>query len=181
MKKILALLLVVSLCFSLAGCIVPYDASDDTPKKETGEPSGDQSKSENEEKELVFGLNETAAFSELKFTAHELKESNGTDFFTPEAGNVFVGIKFTVENISAEEQTVSSILMFEGYVDDVKSSESFSATCVFDEGTLDGTIATGKKLVGWYAMEVPQNWANIELHIQSDWLSNSSAKFVFTK
>lgn len=117
----------------------------------------------------------------FKVTAVEIKESDGTDFFVPEAGNVFVGIKFTVENISDQEQSVSTLLLFEGYADDIKCEYSFSAACAFDEGTLDGTVSPGKKLVGWYAVEVPRDWSTIELQVQATWLSNNSANFVFTK
>lgn len=180
MKRKVALFVAVVLCVSLAGCI----ALEDTPSKEiSGKENDGQSggKTSTTKEELVFGLNETAVFSDLKFTANELKEDNGTEFFTPEEGNTFVGVRFTIENTSDEEQTVSSLLMFEGYVDDVKCDYSFNAACAFDEGTLDGAIAAGKKLVGWYALEVPEDWTSIELHVQDDWLSNSTAKFVFEK
>ena len=171
MKKILALILSVVLCVCFAGCV-----SDGAPTKETG-----TNNSQTEPKEEIFGLNDAAVFENLKFTAIELKESKGTTYFTPEAGNTFVGFKFEIQNMSDEEQTVSSLLLFEGYVDDVKCDYSLNAACVFDEGTLDGSIAPGKKLVGWYALEVPKDWQTIELNIKSDWLSNNSAKFVFTK
>ena len=71
------------------------------------------------------------------------------------------------------------MLLFEGYVDDVKCDYSFSAACAFDEGTLDGDIASGKKMVGWYALEVPAEWSSIELVVQPDFLASSSATFVF--
>lgn len=167
MKKCLLIFLTVILCFSFVACV-----ADDEPTKEQ---SAGQSSTEN------YGMNETAVFKDLKFTATELKESSGTDFFTPEEGNIFVGIKFTIENISDQEQSISTLLLFEGYADDVKCDYSFDAACVFDEGTLDGTLAAGKKLVGWYALEVPENWSNIELQVQSSWLSANSAKFVFAK
>ena len=165
------MILCVLICFSFVGCV-----NDNAPRKESAETQSTAEKTEE-----TFGLNESAAFKDLKFTATEIKESDGTDFFTPEAGNVFVGMKFEVENISDEEQTVSTILLFEGYADDVKCEYSFSAACAFDEGTLDGSIAPGKKLVGWYALEVPEDWQAIELQVQSDWLSNNAAKFVFDK
>lgn len=171
MRKIFAILLVLIMAFSFTACI-----EEDSPKKEQAEASESASN-----KEEIFGLNETAVFDDLKFTATEFTESHGEDFFTPESGNVFVGVKFTIENISDEEQTVSSILLFEGYVDDVKCDYSFSASCAFDEGTIDGSIAPSKKLVGWYALEVPENYSTIELQVLSDWLSNNSAKFVFKK
>ena len=171
MKKFLSCILSIVLVVLLAACAV-----DDTPTKEQGDVQASAQKGEE-----TYGLNETAAFKDLKFTAMEIKESDGDDFFAPESGNVFVGIKFTVENVSDEQQTVSSLLLFQGYADDVKCEYSFSAACAFDEGTLDGSLAAGKKLVGWSALEVPEDWSTIEIEVQSAWLSNSSAKFVFTK
>ena len=172
MKKVVCGLFCIVIALSLTACIAK-----DVPVKET-EKGGQASETRSEE---TFGLNETAAFTDLKFTATQMVESDGDDFFTPDNGNVFVGIKFTVENISDEPQTVSSLLLFEGYADDVKCSYSFSAACAFDGGTLDGEVAAGKKLVGWYALEVPKDWACIELQVQSSVFSNNPAKFVFSK
>lgn len=176
MKKLLALFIAVALCLTFAGCVTV----DESPVKDTG-ANNNETKPTEQKKELTFGINETAAFSTLKITANEIKQSEGDGFFVPEAGKVFVGVKFTIENISDEEQTISSLLMFEGYVNDVKCAYSFNAACAFDEGTLDGSLAPGKKLVGWYALEVPADWSTIELDVQHDILSNNPAKFVFTK
>ena len=134
-----------------------------------------------EQKEMTFALKETAVFDDMKITAEEIKESEGKKYFEPEKGKVFVGVKFTVENTSDEEITVSSLLLFDAYADDIKAEQSFTASTVFTDGNLDGTIAPGKKLVGWYSLEVPKEWKTIELNVKSDWLSNSSAKFVFEK
>ncbi len=172
MKKFVLIVLSMLLCFSLAGCIVV-----DTPTKGSG--SGESSTPA--KTETTFGLNETAVFKNLQFTALEFEESEGENFFVPDEGNVFIGIKFEIKNISNKEQSVSTILLFEGYADDVKCSYSISAACAFSEGSLDGTIAPGKKLVGWYALEVPKNWQEIELEIASDWLSNNKATFIFEK
>lgn len=171
MKKTICCLLAVV----MLGCLVACDL-DTAPKKEVGGNQGITA-SKNE----TFGLNEAAVFKTLKFTATEIKESYGQTYFAPESGNVFVGVKFTIENVSNEDQSISSLLLFEAYVDDVKCSESFTAAMAFDSQMLDGTIAPGKKLVGWYPMEVPENWSSIELHVQSNWISSSSAKFVFNK
>ena len=175
MKKLLSFLLVLAVCLSLGACDL-----DTAPPKETAS-STDQTNQETETKDENFGLNETAVFESLKFTATELKESKGTEFFKPESGNVFVGVKFNIENVSDEEQSVSTMLLFEGYVDDVKCDYSINASCAFDEGTLDGSIAPGKKMTGWYALEVSKDWSNLEMHVSASWLSGSSAKFVFTK
>ena len=170
MKKLVLLVLCVVVCMSFVGCIL-----EDNPQKE----ASNKTQTTTSTKEDVFGLNETAVFNTLKFTALEIKESSGTEFFAPEEGKTFVGVKFEIENISKEDQAVSTLLLFEGYVDDIKCDYSISASVVFDEGTLDGTVAPGKKLVGWYALELPKDWSELELDVQSNWLSNSDAKFVF--
>ena len=170
MKKLMCLLLCLLMVFSLSACV-----GEDTPSKETG-----QNAAADTNKDELFHLNESAVFKDLKFTATEIKESNGTDFFVPDAGNVFVGVKFEIENISSETQNLSSLLMFSAYADDTKCEYSISAACAF-ENTLDGEISAGKKLVGWYAVEVPKDWKTLELEVQSTWLSNNPARFVFEK
>ena len=171
MKKILCYLLAILMLVSLSACDL-----DTAPGKETS-----ASQAASASKDETFGLNETAVFKTLKFTAMEIKESYGATYNTPESGKVFVGVKFTIENISDEDQIISSLLLFDAYADDVKCMESFTASMAFGSELLDGTIAPGKKLVGWYTLEVPGNWLEIELNVQSNWLSNSTAKFVFTK
>ncbi|MBQ8683101.1 MAG: DUF4352 domain-containing protein [Clostridia bacterium] len=172
MKKILSTLAAAFMVLSLAAC-------SELPQKENFQP--ETSEKEPSQQEQTFGINETAVFDELKITALEIKESKGTEFFQPESGNTFVGIKFVIENVSESEQTVSSLLMFDSYANDVKCDYSFSAACVFDEGTIDGSIAPGKKLVGWYALEVPADWTTIELNVEPSLFSNSLAVFVFEK
>lgn len=172
MKKILCFAVCVIFSLSFAACL-----DHDAPTKETN-ISQQQSDGKNEE---MFGLNETAVFKNLKFTPKEIKESYGTDLFVPESGNVFVGIQFEIENISQEEQYISSLLLFDAYADNVKCDYSIEASCVFSDGSLDGTVAPGKKLIGWYSAEVPSDWQVMELQVQSSWLSGNKAKFNFKK
>lgn len=172
MKKFLSLILAVIVVLSLVAC-------SDAPKKEAYQP-GDTTESV-APKDETFGINEVAVFEDMRIVATEITESKGNDFFNPKKGKTFVGVHFEIENTSDEEQSISSLLMFDGYVDDVKCDYSFNAACAFDEGTLDGSILPGKKLVGWYALEVPQNWKSIELMVKSNWLSNTNAVFKFDK
>ena len=141
MKKVWVFLAVTLMLCALTACV-------DTPTKETYQ--GGSSLEQSQTKSESFGLNETAVFEKLKITATEIKTSKGDEFFTPEEGKVFVGVKFTVENISSEEQTVSSLMMFEGYVDDVKCDYSFSASCAFDEGTLVEKSSIVKAILSEY-------------------------------
>ncbi len=173
MKKILSVLLITLICCSLSACSI-----EPSPKKESyDEPSS----ASQETKQDDYSLNETAVFKNIKVTATEIKESNGDGLFGPDAGNVFVGIKFVIENTSDESQSISSLLLFDPYVDDVKCEYSLGANIDFGGGTLDGEIAAGKRMEGWYAVEVPANWTKIDLDVKSSWLSGSSARFVFNK
>lgn len=175
MKRVLALILVLMMCLSFVAC-----TSNKAPSKEVTDASTSNEESQAGNQEETFGLNETAVFDNLKFTATALEESNGNDYMEPDDGNVFVGVNFTIENISDEEESVSSMLLFEGYADDVKCDYSINASVVFGD-TLDGTIASGKKLIGYYSLEVPKDWKKLELDVQSKWLSSKSARFVFEK
>ena len=175
MKKILSFLLVTFLCFALSACDI-----ETSPQKE---PYDDSSVKVQTSKQEDYQLNETAVFKNIKVTATEIKESNGSEFFGPDDGNIFVGVKFVIENISDESQSISSLLLFEPYADDVKCEYSITANTAsdFGSGTLDGEIAAGKRMEGWYAVEVPSSWSKIELDVKSSWLSGSSARFVFNK
>ncbi len=160
MKKLLSILMCLIIMLSFAAC-------------------GDASTGGNGPS--TFGLNETSTYDGVKYTALEIKESNGSDFFVPDEGKVFLGVKFSIENTSEEEQNISSMLMFEGYVDDVVCDYSLSAASHFDDGTLDGTIAPGKKLVGWYAVEIPKDYKKFELQISPDMFSEDTLTFVYEK
>lgn len=179
MKKIIAFLLALLMCALLTSCV---EFEDEPSKETTGSDvvSTTTVAATTTEGKSNFSLNETAVFKNLKFTATEIKESEGSQFYKPESEKIFVGIKFTIENISDEDQTISSILLFEAYEDDVKTSQSMTGLLAFGDG-VDGTIAPGKKMVGWYVIEASKEWSEIEVNVSADWLSDTSATFEFNK
>ena len=158
--------------------IIKGTAGNDKPKKETPQKTSATSETSSS-KDVTFSLNETAVFETIKVTANKIEQSSGKNFFQPESGNVFVGVQFTVENISDEDQNISSLLLFDAYVDGVKCDYSFTANSAFSDGTLDGELTPGKKMIGYYSVELPKNWSELELQVKSEWLSNTKAAFVF--
>ncbi len=177
MKKIIALVLVFGLLFSFSSC----SGVDDSPSKESYTASKEESKAASSvESNDTFGLNETAVFKNMKVTATEVKESKGEEYFEPEDGNVLVGIKFVIENISQESQSVSSLLQFNAYADDLALEYSFSAGIAFEKG-VDGDVEPGKRIEGWYAVEVPENYKVIDIYFQNDILSSNKTQFTFKK
>lgn len=180
MKKMLTLMAVLCLTASVTACGGTAVTDGGNAGNGDNVSATDEAKTSNK-KDGIYGLNETVEFNSIKITALDMKESKGKQFFEPEEGKVFVGVKFEIENISDEPQNMSSLLLFDAYVDDIKCDYSFSAAVTFDEGTLSGELASGKKLVGWYPVEVPTDWQELELEVKPNWLSNNSAKFAVAK
>ncbi|MBQ7876691.1 MAG: DUF5067 domain-containing protein [Clostridia bacterium] len=163
MKKLVSIVLSVVLVFAFAGC------------------SGSKVTNEAGEAVSEFALNETADFDGLKITAVNMEETKGKDYFTAGEGNVFVGVEFLIENTTEEEVNMSSLLMFEAYADDMSCDYSITGTSAFGGETVDGAVASGKKLQGWYAIEVPEDWKTIEMKVSPDIMDDKSATFVFNK
>lgn len=155
--------------------------SDSKPKKVGDDKSASAGSSDSEEKD-VFTKGEIAEMNGVQVTLKDYEESNGTEFLTPDDGNVFVIVTFEIANNSDSEISVSSIASFEAYVDDYSVSTSISAESVKDGvGTLDGTVAAGKKMSGIIGYEVPKDWKNMEISFTDNVWSDSAFKFEINK
>ncbi len=155
--------------------------SDSKPKKVGDDKSASAGSGDSEEKD-VFTKGEIAEMNGVQVTLKDYEESNGTEFLTPDDGNVFVIVTFEIANNSDSEITVSSITSFEAYVDDYSVSTSISAESVKDGvGILDGTVAAGKKMSGIIGYEVPKDWKNMEISFTDNVWSDSAFKFEIKK
>lgn len=155
--------------------------SDSKPKKVGDDKSASAGSSDSEEKD-VFTKGEIAEMNGVQVTLKDYEESKGTEFLTPDDGNVFVIVTFEIANNSDSEISVSSIASFEAYVDDYSVSTSISAESVKDGvGTLDGTVAAGKKMSGIIGYEVSKDWKNIEISFTDNVWSDSAFKFEINK
>lgn len=125
-----------------------------------------------------FKVGETVETKKIKAVISEVEKLNGSDFNKPADGNEFVLLHLTIENISDSEISVSSMLSFNSYVDDVTVNESLAAQ-IAKEGTstVDGTIAAGKKLKGVLAYEVSKDWEEIEVHFTPNVWDNTAIKW----
>lgn len=155
--------------------------SDSKPKKVGDDKSASAGSSDSEEKD-VFTKGEIAEMNGVQVTLKDYEESKGTEFLTPDDGNVFVIVTFEIANNSDSEISVSSIASFEAYVDDYSVSTSISAESVKDGvGILDGTVAAGKKMSGIIGYEVPKDWKNMEISFTDNVWSDSAFKFEINK
>lgn len=154
-----------------------------TPSGSTsGSPSGAPSAPAPAPTPKTFGIGSTQTSGSFSATLLGYRESEGKESWNkPDEGNVFVLVQFELENVSSSDATVSSILCFEAYVDGYKIDEDFGAAMEAD-GTLDGTLAAGRKMKGEIGFQVPANWKTLEVVFNDNPFSSKEAvTFTITK
>lgn len=181
-------ILIVLLVFVIIGAIASQ-GEDDTPKvvDNTGSTTtnnDNQSKvtATPEPEKTEFGVGETVNLKDVHATLVSVTESTGSDFNKPSDGNVYVLCEFTIENNSAKDLTISSMLSFEAYCDDFSISQSIGALLEKgDKGQLDGSVAAGKKMNGIIAYEVASDWKELEIKFTPDVWNGKDITFIATK
>jgi hypothetical protein len=141
--------------------------------------NGNSNGNEDSSEDATFGLDETAVFNNIRVTATEVEASLGEGFNTPDDGNVFIGVWFVIENSSSEDQHISTMLLFDAFADDVMLGTSLGAMMAFSEGSLDGTISAGRRMEGYYALEVPLSTQTLEIEMKSGVWTTGRAVFSF--
>jgi len=185
--KIIALILTIS-CFMVLA--IASGDNNDPPAREVGR-NGQADRNADAPEEVQanvderFVLGDTAVFRDLRITADEIiiNETWQDELFRvfePADGNKFVAVRFTIENISDEHQLISSMLLFDAYVDGTLLAFTFGATTGL-EGTLDGEIAPGRRMIGFYGVEISASANELELEVRPTWLAGgrNRAMFVF--
>ena len=187
-SKVLGIVLVV-LGLIIFFAAIGSSGSDDEPKKvgntgTTQNTKKDTTKKDDTKKEpekTTFGVGEQVILNDIVVTMNGVTESSGSDFNKPSEGNTFILCEFTIENNSDKELNISSLLCFNGYIDDFSTSFSLSAQMESDKGQLDGAVAPGKKMNGIIAYEAASDWKEIEIHFTPDVWSGKDIKFVASK
>ena len=170
MFSILVLLLVAVLA-------IGSSSSEPSEPEKVGEVSVDNVAEEKGTQ--IFNVGDVVEVDNIRASITGIEKSQGNQFTNPEDGNEYVFVNMTIENTSNEELNLSSLLCFNSYVDDVVADISFSAQVSKDSNkTMDGTIASGKKIVGNLAYELPVDWENLEIHFEPNFWNNSSIKWI---
>ncbi len=175
MRKILLFVLCTLLALSLCAC------TDDSGQGTSSgaEVSSSAAEPSSAAPDGAYGKGDTAETGGAQITFLDVSENEGSDFFKPADGKVYLLCEFEIVNTSDEELVISSMMCFDCYVDDVQTTISLSAlSSKEDKNQLDGTIASGKKMIGVLGYEVPSDWKTVEIHFAPDLLS--SDKLIFT-
>lgn len=128
-----------------------------------------------------FTVGDIVELNGVRVTLNSVKESSGNDLFAPEPGTVFLICEFTIENYSASDISVSSLMCFEAYIDDYATNMDMSATVSSDKHQLDGTVASGKKMNGVIGYQAPSNWSEIEIRFTPDFWADQDIIFAYTR
>jgi len=143
---------------------------------QTQQQAAEQPKEETPE---FFKIGETAVAKKVKATITKMEKSEGSEFNRPADGHEFVLLHMTIENVSDKEISISSVLNFDAYVDDNAINEDLGAQISKDgTQTMNGTIATGKRLTGVLGYEVPKGWQKLEIHFSPGLLSDTVIKWL---
>ena len=151
--------------------------SNDSTKAEAKKDSAPN----NAEEKTVFNVGETAEYKDIRVTLKKVITSEGDDMFVkPDNGKKFVLCVFKIQNNSNKDLTISSMVSFEAYLDDSSINCDYLGTQT-DEGkkynSLDGDIASGKKMEGVISYEVPKKWKKLEINVTPNVWSSKKITF----
>ena len=167
MKKFLALLVVLLLSVSLLSACGTTSSNDDISATSAPQKSS-------------YGIGETAVCEKYNLTVESLNYlSSDNPFIQPDPDKKFIEVVLLIENTSDSELNVSSLLNFDAYLDDMAIDMDIMGQSASENGTMDGTVASGKKLRGSLCYQVPENWSKLEVNVNLDLFSKEEVVLLF--
>ena len=125
----------------------------------------------------VYTIDDTLEMSDIRVTLHDVRNSYGKSFLTPDEGRVYLVFELEVENNRDESIAISSLLSISAYADDYALDFSLHGTSADSVQSLDGEIAAGKKKRGIIAYDAPEDWQVAEIRFKPNvW---SGREFIF--
>lgn len=183
LKKVLFLCFALFISISLVACGEAEVKELDNIEEETTNSKDNEDQNENQKDQEVvddenkkYEVGDTVEFDGMEITLNEVRIEEGGQFDTPE-NDQFIVANLTVENMTDEEQLVSSIMNIE-----LKDDEGYAYNTTFltegTKGQLDGSIESGGKLTGEIPFDVATS-ETYELHY-SDLLKSGKAIWIIS-
>ncbi|SQI03876.1 DUF4352 domain-containing protein [Clostridium perfringens] len=159
-KGLVVLLSAIVISSAFIGC------GSDAPKKIEDQK---QEQQEQQSKVETFKVGDTIQTKDFKITINSVEKENGGEFVKPKDGNEFLKLDITIENISKEAQSISSVIMFKVVDKDGRAyNQAFTEN---QNGQLDGEVGPGRKMTGEYVVEVPKGATGLQLEFDSSLLT----------
>ncbi len=186
LKWIIIILIVLGVIGAVSGEKYDDKVKDVTSntKEENDEQNNYEDASKDEEEKTEFYLGEIAEQKGVQIALVNVYESFGSDFITPNDGNIFLVCEFDIANNSEKDIHISSVMNFEAYCDDYSLNQDILGLQVPEANgkkQLDGSVAAGKKMNGVIAYQVPANYQTMEINVSPDFWSGRDMKFVYSK
>ncbi len=186
LKWIIIILIVLGVIGAVSGEKYDDKVKDVTSntKEENDEQNNYEDASKDEEEKTEFYLGEIAEQKGVQIALVNVYESFGSDFITPNDGNIFLVCEFDIANNSEKDIHISSVMNFEAYCDDYSLNQDILGLQVPEANgkkQLDGSVAAGKKMNGVIAYQVPANYQTMEINVSPDFWSERDMKFVYSK
>ena len=168
MKKIIALLLVVSILATFAFFAV--GSSDDTTT--VSDADENTTVATTEEKDLTVNVGEVLTAGNLKITYVSSGEyKNYSPYFPPKDGYKFIYIDLKAEN-TGETDAFISTFEFNCYADDVAMEAHY------EDDDISATLSKGRSTTGKVYFEVPIDAKKIEIEYETNYWEDEKAVFV---
>lgn len=100
-----------------------------------------------------------------QIVVNSAKESAGSTYFKPKAGNVYLIVAISAKNLSASEQVLSSLVQF--HLQDTSGQEYQIALDPDAGAILDGKVEAGAPRKGVLVYEIPQSVHALTLGFES--------------
>lgn len=189
--KFTKLIIVLVLIFSVVGGLCWYFRKDlknilvnnIVDFAHIGDTDDDKLSVEIEEGSLRVGQNANIDGFHIKMTKAIVSQGNGKTF-TTESDKCILEMIFEIDNQSVKDIYISPD-SFEGYCDEYSVDDKSLVVGKLPEtegmDTLSGDIASGKKIKGVIAYEIPKDFSKFELYFYNSNLSINKVLFTVTK
>jgi hypothetical protein len=121
-----------------------------------------------------FKVGDVVKIGDWQVTVNGIKSSPGADYDTPKAGNVYIIVDATYQNISAKAQTLSTGLQVE-LKDSTGQKYSETFVSAVASSPPDGNVNAGDKARGQVVWEVPTTMKQFNFSFQSDAFSSGAS------
>lgn len=148
------------------------------PASEPAEPDPAPAPAQEPEEQTqteVFDIGDRVRMGDLLITVNEVRTSAGSEWQTPDDGQVFMCIDITVENDGDEPAHISSLLQFD--LVDVEGYSMDHSIYLDARGSVDGEIGAGRRMRGEIAWSVPLDAEGLELVYTASLVSSGQAVF----
>lgn len=126
------------------------------------------------EKSKIYKIGEAVKLKNYIITVNGIRKSDGNEYNKPHEGYEYFYVNCTLENISEDTQTISSLAMFQ--LESNNGIEYEQSLTVNGDGQLDGNLSAGHKMTGEFVAEVPKGQMELNFIFDS---CNSGEKVIY--